>query len=577
MAAVVYFSPIGNGQVFLASNALPANGGFINTYLAGTTTPADTYTTSAGTIKNSNPIVLTVAGLAPSEIWLVANVAYKFVVTDILGTQIGPPYDNLVGLNAISVGASVMQFGAVGDGVADDTAAIQAGITAMAGSVLWFPGLKFKISAALNVVNALTMVGVPYKTTLLLATQNQNGIVVGDGTGGQRTSASTTTIDGFAFNPFPGVTAFTSGSCIVRNNVFDVAIRRCIGFGQDSSVAKLWNFITDISSTDSDAIYCIASYFINNVVKVSGGSGALASGHFYNYLRYNNITGDALFVGTFIGGLTFTNPTGFKVGGWHFHMNSSTGANGNNVFISNPDWECDVAGTGAWVQQGNGVYIGGEGWIGGAGNTTLVWFGANSNACKIDGVALSQGQVLIDGPSCWLMGGSLIGDGSTSTTAVTVTSTAINGGIAGGLTISQYITSAVAFTSVPTNFKVQAHFNSIGSNATEITGSASANASPPDCRGCTTDASRLVAAASALPLNFGRDYIVVTGATAINTMTIKSSGERLIIQGGVAGITVNNGAGIVNKSGGNLTIGSGQIAEYFCDGNSQWIQIAQNF
>src|ERR1700682_4558632 len=97
--ATVYLSPVGNGQVFLAANALPANAGLINTYAAGTTTPTATYTTSAGTIQNANPIVLSAAGLATNEIWLISGQSYKFVVNDSLGTQIGPVYDNLSGIN----------------------------------------------------------------------------------------------------------------------------------------------------------------------------------------------------------------------------------------------------------------------------------------------------------------------------------------------------------------------------------------------------------------------------------------------------------------------------------------------
>jgi hypothetical protein len=77
---------------------LPANAGTISTYLAGTTTPAATYTTSSGSVANSQPIVLTPAGLAPFEIWLSQGIAYKFIVADSLGNQIGPTYDNLTGI-----------------------------------------------------------------------------------------------------------------------------------------------------------------------------------------------------------------------------------------------------------------------------------------------------------------------------------------------------------------------------------------------------------------------------------------------------------------------------------------------
>jgi hypothetical protein len=95
----VYLSPIGNGVSFLLANGLPNNGGFINTYQAGTSTPAATYTTSAGNIQNANPIVLGADGKVPNEIWLTGGQAYKFVITDANLNPVGPTLDNVYGIN----------------------------------------------------------------------------------------------------------------------------------------------------------------------------------------------------------------------------------------------------------------------------------------------------------------------------------------------------------------------------------------------------------------------------------------------------------------------------------------------
>jgi hypothetical protein len=95
----VYLSPIGNGVSFLLANGLPNNGGFINTYQAGTSTPASTYTTSAGIVQNANPIVLGADGKAPNEIWLTGGQAYKFVITDANSISVGPTLDNVYGIN----------------------------------------------------------------------------------------------------------------------------------------------------------------------------------------------------------------------------------------------------------------------------------------------------------------------------------------------------------------------------------------------------------------------------------------------------------------------------------------------
>jgi hypothetical protein len=79
---------------------VPLSGGLIYTYTAGTNTPANTYTTGAGTIAHSNPIVLDSAGRVPTgEIWLLDGTAYKFVIKDAQNNLIGT-YDNIVGINS---------------------------------------------------------------------------------------------------------------------------------------------------------------------------------------------------------------------------------------------------------------------------------------------------------------------------------------------------------------------------------------------------------------------------------------------------------------------------------------------
>ena len=86
------------GQLF-DDNGNPLAGGTINTYLAGTTTNTPTYTTSAGNIAHTNPIVLDGAGRVPSgQIWLESGISYKFVVKDSAGALIGT-FDNVQGIN----------------------------------------------------------------------------------------------------------------------------------------------------------------------------------------------------------------------------------------------------------------------------------------------------------------------------------------------------------------------------------------------------------------------------------------------------------------------------------------------
>jgi hypothetical protein len=97
--ATGFLSPIGNNQWFNNLGVILA-GGKINTYLAGTTTPAPTFTTPNLSIPNPNPIILDSAGRPPQEIWLQSGVTYKFVVTDANGNPLSvSTFDNISGVN----------------------------------------------------------------------------------------------------------------------------------------------------------------------------------------------------------------------------------------------------------------------------------------------------------------------------------------------------------------------------------------------------------------------------------------------------------------------------------------------
>jgi hypothetical protein len=65
------------------ANGDPLAGGLLYAYAAGTTTPLDTFTTRAGTVANTNPVVLDANGEA--DVWLTPSVDYKFVLKDSAG------------------------------------------------------------------------------------------------------------------------------------------------------------------------------------------------------------------------------------------------------------------------------------------------------------------------------------------------------------------------------------------------------------------------------------------------------------------------------------------------------------
>lgn len=192
----------GAGWQFFDDNGDPLSGGKVYTYAAGTTTPATTYTSRDGLTPNANPIILDSAGRTPEQIWSTEGVLYKYVVTtstnttirtwdniggslvasnlqlDLADTTDNAKGDALVGFRQsdasgfllgatartvntkLSDSVSIKDFGAVGDGVVNDYAAIQAAFASgkvaisipngtynLAGNTLTLPA---NVSAILN-------------------------------------------------------------------------------------------------------------------------------------------------------------------------------------------------------------------------------------------------------------------------------------------------------------------------------------------------------------------------------------------------------------------------------------------
>ena len=107
----VNLSPVGGaGAQFCDNNGNPLNGGKLYTYSAGTTTPVATYTSAAGSVFHTNPIVLNAGGRVPDsgEIWLSDNISYKFVLKTSADVLIAT-WDNINGINSNFVNYTVQE------------------------------------------------------------------------------------------------------------------------------------------------------------------------------------------------------------------------------------------------------------------------------------------------------------------------------------------------------------------------------------------------------------------------------------------------------------------------------------
>lgn len=210
----------GAGWQFLDNNAKPLSGGKIYTYAAGTTTPLTTYTSRSGTVANANPIILDAAGRTPEQIWSTEGLLYKYVVADandvvirtwdnIGGSDIasdlaqdlasttdnakgdaliGFRQSNAAGFLTGSVGRtlnnkmqeilSVKDFGAVGDGVADDTSAVRNAITASYGKTLYVPPGTYKITSNIAITAGITISGTKGASIFKQSFENAAGFIM---------------------------------------------------------------------------------------------------------------------------------------------------------------------------------------------------------------------------------------------------------------------------------------------------------------------------------------------------------------------------------------------------------------
>lgn len=91
-------------QTTFDANGDPVNGAKINTYLAGTLTPVQTFSDGALTVANTNPIIADSAGRWVA--YLTPGVTYKFVITTSAGVAIRT-VDNIVAVPASTVDTDV--------------------------------------------------------------------------------------------------------------------------------------------------------------------------------------------------------------------------------------------------------------------------------------------------------------------------------------------------------------------------------------------------------------------------------------------------------------------------------------
>lgn len=158
---VVTFAPYAVPQ-FLDNDGRPIRGGTLETYLAGTSTPAATYADSAGETPNPTAIQLDTAGRPSNggalvDVRLDVSKSYKFVLKDALGTTVrtvdgvngGPPAGS-VGSVALAEGAVTTLALADGAVTAPNLTNDPAGLEAIVAKLLFTSSLAGAVSQPLS-------------------------------------------------------------------------------------------------------------------------------------------------------------------------------------------------------------------------------------------------------------------------------------------------------------------------------------------------------------------------------------------------------------------------------------------
>lgn len=143
----------------------PISGGQLFTYEAGTTSNKATYSDRELTIANANPVVADAAGVV-GPVYLTPNELYKFTIKDASDVTIRSEDDVYSVLTSdADANASLKQlassptdFGAIGDGVADESSQVQDAIDAItARGVVDLRGLTFRCDSQIVLPTGITL------------------------------------------------------------------------------------------------------------------------------------------------------------------------------------------------------------------------------------------------------------------------------------------------------------------------------------------------------------------------------------------------------------------------------------
>jgi hypothetical protein len=466
----------------------------------------------------------------------------------VLAAFAAPSGASLVGYNAGGVGAisrtiqakfreyvSVTDYGAVGDGIVDDTAAIQLAINSSAGQALLFPKGNYKITAALSIITSgITLVGEQFgNVTLIQHTDNTPFIRIGDGTLINRVTRAT--LESLQCIPRAGAANWTSAYGIEARYAGFINILNCEVYGQDGPNYRIFGGIL-FDRVSFSNIY-------DSWIRGIKGNGIFTVG------AAGNLTADIRIMNTYVlgfegNGLHFSDYTNghfivnaeivTSVGQNGVYLDSDPANGGVNFFFTNLNMELSGATcNGVTLNRGSLIQFQ-DGWWGAAAGQSAVRVAAGVSNVTFNGPWTTEGRWLIEGVNVKVHGPGNIGTLAPMFTAgITIVGATANIVEVKDMAIAQFTNGGITSTGTPTNVTLTGNDLTALGGGTPIGGSYGAGSEIEGNRG---DTSRGTAAS------------ITVGASPF-TYTAGSRPESVYITGGTVSAITIGGVNIATATG----------------------------
>lgn len=429
-------------------------------------------------------------------------------------------------------------FCAKGDGVTDDTSAIQRAINAAYTRTVFFPTGVYKITLPLNVIaRGITLLGEQFGNVALVQyTDNLPFIRIGDGTLTNRVTRAT--LENLVFIPRPGSANWTSAYAIEASYAGFLNFVNLDIYGLDGGARRIFGGIKFDRVSFSNIYDCWVRSIKGNGIFTVGASGNLTADIRIMNTYVIDFEGNGLHFSDFTNGHFVVNQeivTSSGQNGVYVDSNPATG--GANFFFTNLNME--LSGTtcdGVTLNRGS-LFQFQDGWWGAAAGKSAVRVAPGVSNVTFSGPWTTEGRWLIEGTNVRVNGpgniGTLVPTFSPAVTIAGATASLVD---IKDMAIAQFTNGGILTTDTPADVSIEGNdFTLLGGGA-PISGNFGARSQIINNRG---DIVRGVAAAitvTASPFTYTAgprpESVNITGGTVssivMNGVTISTATNQTI-------------------------------------------------